>query len=111
MSALQTFLRESIWGYPIIAAIHVLCIAWFGGTVLASQFAADLRGLRRIGVAMALVTGAVVFWLHPGQYSNSIAFRVKLVLLVLLIFVKPASRMALGLWIAILFASRGIAFF
>ena len=111
MSGLQTFLRESTWGYPIIAAIHVLGIAWFGGTVLASQFAPDLRGLRRIGIAMVLITGAVVFWLQPARYYDSISFRIKIVLLITLLFVKPASRVAIGLWIAILFASRGIAFF
>lgn len=111
MSELQTFLRESTWGYPIIAAVHVLGIAWFGGTALASQFDAELRGLRRIGVAMVLITGAAVFWLHPAQYYNSISFRLKILLLILLMFVKPASRVALVLWLAVMFASRGTAFF
>jgi hypothetical protein len=108
---LHTFLRESTWGYPIIGAIHVLGIAWFGGTILVAQFATDLRRLRRIGLALLLISGAVLFWLQPEQYYNSVSFRLKLVLLLLLLGVKPASVLSLILWAAIVFASRGIAFF
>ena len=107
---LQTFLRESIWGYPIISAIHVLGIAWFGGTILISSFDEQLRGLRRIGLAIILVTGVVLFWLHPTQYYNSISFRLKMVLLAVVLSVKSSKGFALALWIAIIVASRGIAF-
>ena len=107
---LQTFLRESTWGYPIIAAVHVLGIAWFGGTILVSQFVPELRGWRRCGLALLLLSGLVLFWLHPVQYSNSVGFRVKMLLLVLLAFTKPASRVAFVLWGLLIFASRGIAF-
>ena len=110
LSGLQTFLRESTWGYPIIGALHVLGIAWFGGTVLVSQFAPELRGSRRIGIALILITGALLFWLHPVQYYNSVSFRVKMLLLVLLIRTKVASALALAVWLGIIFASRGIAF-
>jgi len=108
---LQDFLRGSTWGYPIISAIHVLGIAWFGGTILIAQLAPDLRNLRRIGIALLLVTGAVLFWLHPTQYYDSISFRLKLLLLVVLLRIKPASVLSLAIWTAIIFASRGIAFF
>src|SRR5437899_12834092 len=91
---LQIFLRESTWGYPIISAIHVLGIAWFGGTILVSRFKSDLKVWRRIGMAMLLVSGAVLFWLHPVRYYNSYSFRVKLVLIVLLLGVKPTSRLS-----------------
>jgi hypothetical protein len=109
--SLQTFLRESTWGYPIIGAIHVLGIAWFGGTVLASRFVPDLRRLRAIGITLLLASGTVLFWLQPMRYYNSTSFRVKIVLLILLIRAKPASALALATWVAIIFASRGIAFF
>ncbi len=107
---LQTFLRESTWGYPIIAAVHVLGIAWFGGTILVAQFTPELRGLRRIGIALLLISGAILFWLHPAQYYSSISFRVKMVLLVPLVWTRPSSAFSLALWAAIIFASRGIAF-
>ena len=107
---LQTFLRESTWGYPIIAAVHVLGIAWFGGTILVSQFVPELRGWRRAGLALLLLSGLILFWLHPVQYYHSIGFRVKVLLLILLAFAKPASRIAFVLWVAVIFAARGIAF-
>jgi hypothetical protein len=105
------FLRESTWGYPIISAIHVLGIAWFGGTVLIARFDEDLRGLRRIGLGVLLASGALLFALHPLQYSNSTSFRLKIALLLLLIRTRVGSPFSIALWIAIIFASRGIAFF
>ena len=109
--SLQTFLRESTWGYPIISAIHVLGITWFGGTVLVSDFASDLRRVRRLGLALVLITGALLFWLHPLQYYHSVWFRVKMLLLFLLTLTGLSNRLALALWIAIIFAARGTAFF
>jgi hypothetical protein len=66
-------------------------IAWFGGTVLISQFVPELRKWRYIGLALLLVSGLILFWLHPMQYSNSISFRVKILLLIALTRTKPAS--------------------
>jgi hypothetical protein len=106
----QAFLRESTWGYPIISAIHVLSIAWFGGTVLIGEFVTDLRRWRRIGLAVALITGLILFSLHPLQYSNSNFFRLKMLLLILLAWSRFGSRLSVILLIAIVFASRGIAF-
>ena len=108
---LQTFLRESTWGYPIIGAIHVLGIAWFGGTLLVSSLGTDLRGLRRIGFAVMLISGALLFWLHPLQYYSSTSFRLKMLLLLFLTRTKPASRLSFALLIGVIFAARGIAFF
>jgi len=108
--SLQIFLRESTWGYPIISAIHVLAIAWFGGTVLISQFVPELRRWRYFGLAVLLISGVILFWLHPMRYSNSISFRVKMLLLIVLTRTKPASPVSLALWTAIILASRGIAF-
>jgi hypothetical protein len=85
-------------------------IAWFGGTVLISQFVPELRKWRYIGLALLLVTGLILFWLHPMQYSNSVSFRVKMVLLIVLTRTKPASPASLALWGAIIVASRAIAF-
>jgi hypothetical protein len=108
--SLLTFLRESTWGYPVIAAIHVLAMSWFVGTVLVSQFASDLRSLRHLGIALVLLSGAVLFSLHPSQYSHSLSFGVKMLLLVLILGTKPTSSVSLVLWVAVIFASRAIAF-
>src|SRR5678815_3453147 len=34
-----------------------------------------LRHLRRIGLAVLLLSGAVLFWLQPAQYYRSTSFR------------------------------------
>jgi hypothetical protein len=104
------WLRESTWGYPIIDAIHVLGLAWFGGAVLFAD--ARLVRFKRIGLALMLITGAFLFALHPGRYSGSLSFRVKLLLMIaVLLTPRDSPRWAIALWIAIIFASRGIAFF
>src|SRR5262249_44892755 len=113
-------IRESTWGYPIVSAIHVVGLAWFGGLVLASnQLAGDLRTLKQIGLAFLLFSGFIVFVSQPVRYYGSAAFRIKLLLLVLVglnAWVlrgrgKRSAAISLLLWAAILFASRGIAFF
>lgn len=103
-------MAQSTWGYPIIGAIHVLAMAWFGGTVLVASLEPDLRKLGRAGLALAFVSGAVLFWMHPLQYYSSMSFRVKLVLLLVLAGMKRRRTVSLILWAAIIFASRGIAF-
>jgi hypothetical protein len=109
--SVQAFLRESTWGYPIIGAIHVLGIAWFGGTILVGSFVPQLENLRKAGLALLLASGALLFLLHPAQYFHSVSFLAKMLLLVLLTRAKPASALSFALWAAIIVASRGIAFF
>jgi hypothetical protein len=108
--SLQAFLRESTWGYPIIGAIHVLGLAWFGGTILLSDFTPELRTLRRAGLALLLASGLVLFWLQPARYSGSLFFRLKMLLLLLLPFIGRRPAVAVLFWIAVIAASRGIAF-
>jgi hypothetical protein len=108
----STLLRESTWAFTILGALHVLGIAWFGGAVLFSV----MRTWRRIGLAWMLLTGALLFWLEPLKCYNSMSFRVKMLLLLLLVpaqFLSPkfANVVALTLWAAVILASQGIAFF
>ncbi|MBI2150215.1 MAG: hypothetical protein HYU27_06375 [Acidobacteria bacterium] len=102
------WLAESTWGYPIIGAIHVLGLAWFGGTVLIAD--RELLVWKRIGLAVMLLTGALLFGMHPVRYYSSMAFRVKMLLFALLGF-KCSRRISIILWIVIIFAARGVAFF
>ena len=108
----STLLRESTWGFTILAALHVLGVAWFGGAVLLSA----MRTWTRIGAAWMLLTGAFLFWLEPLKCYNSVSFRVKLLLLLVMpctTFLPPKfSRAAsLTLWAAVIFASQGIFFY
>jgi hypothetical protein len=117
---LSRIISESIWGYPIVGAFHVLAIALFSGALMIANPAGDLRRLRRIGLALMVTTGVLLFASGAANYYESTFFRIKLVLLVLLLLNAMAySRhgrrkmhavIALALWAAVIFAARGIAF-
>jgi hypothetical protein len=79
----------------------------------------QLRAWKWTGVAVMLLSGALLFALHPARYSGSLSFRLKILLLLLvgansaIAHTSPrlAGGVAVALWIGIIFASRGIAFF
>jgi hypothetical protein len=95
-----------IWYQPALGALHVLGIALFGATLLT-----DAPVLRRIGLAWMLCTGALLFAMNAERVYASTSFRVKLALLLLLIFVRKPRWLVLTLWAAVIFAARGIAYF
>jgi hypothetical protein len=114
-------ISESTWGYPIVGALHVLAMALFAGTVLPLDLGYELRGLRRIGLAVVLGTGLLLFASGASGYYEKTFFKIKIGLLVLLILnalagsrtgrTKVHVGIALVLWAAVIFASRGIAYF
>src|SRR5215831_4889028 len=120
---LSQAISHSTWGYPIVSAVHVLAMVLFGGTVLVTDLrilgvTTELRGWRWIGFLIVGLTGLLLFIANPVRYSVSAFFRVKLLLLLVLgvnAALFPRARLAaylsLMLWIAVIFASRGIAFF
>ena len=114
-------LSQSTWTVPIIAAIHVLAIAWFGGTVFGGAVLVPdsrLRRFRWIGLAILLFTGFLLFWSQPLRLYYSQFFRAKILLLVLIALVAclPARLgrfrilVPLVLWAGVILASRGIAY-
>jgi hypothetical protein len=122
--------RESTWGFPILGALHVLALAWFGGAILVSalerlgrvrlapESMEHVGQWRNFGVVALLVTGALLFCVEPVKCYQSISFRVKMALLVAVAVnawaghrARFAAGLALLLWIAIVFAARGIAYF
>jgi hypothetical protein len=121
--ALSRAISQSTWGYPIVGAVHVLSIALFGGAVLVSNFssledALQLRVWKQIGFAVVMLTGALLFASNAVRYAKSLSFGAKMVLLVLLAInvlcfsrTRRRAYISLVLWIALIFASRGIAFF
>jgi hypothetical protein len=118
---LSRFISETTWGYPIVGAIHVLAIAVFGGAVLLPSLRVELRQFRRIGLVLVLVTGLLLFASGAARYYKSTSFRVKLVLLAILAVNAAVSNssersrlrstLTLALWVAVIFAARGIAFY
>jgi hypothetical protein len=106
---LSRAIGESTWGYPIVGAVHVLATAFFGGALLAAN--AQLRTWRWLTGSILILSGLLLFLSNAGRYSNSISFRLKLLLLLLLPFTHRNRYLTLFLFAAVIFAARGIAFF
>jgi hypothetical protein len=150
-SAIGTSIRESIWVFPLIETVHVLGITLLVGTVAildlrllglvlkradVSQIASQVLPLTWIGFAVMFVSGFLLFSAEAvNSYANP-AFRIKLLLLLLvglnpLIFhltiyrnvaawshqpVTPfrarlAGFLSLSLWAGVICAGRAIAYF
>jgi hypothetical protein len=115
-TSLRLDLGQSTWAVPIIGAIHVLAIAWFGGSVLVRD--SQLRRFRWMGLSILLFTGALLFWSQPLRLYYSQFFRLKILLLVLISVstllparhTRLATILSLALWAAVILASRGIAY-
>jgi hypothetical protein len=124
-TGLSRALAGAVWAYPVIGAVHVLGLALFGGAVLI----ADLRTLgfaqiserprywTWVGLVVMVFTGVLLFWSGPVRYYDSVFFRIKLLLLLgvaLNAWLAGSRRLgawvSLALWMGIVFASRGIAF-
>ena len=95
-----------IWYQPALGALHVLGVAWFGASLWT-----DAPRLRWWGSMWMLVTGALLFAANAERVFASTSFRIKLVLLVALVLVRKPLWLVLSLWAAVVFASRGIAYF
>jgi hypothetical protein len=121
---------ENSWLFPVVESIHVIGLAAFVGTVVL----ADLRtlGLRmsdpghlkhwtHTGLAVMLLTGAVMFLADTTRYLHNPAFQVKVGLLVLALAVhftlhrrsgtRFAAVVSLALWTSVVLAARAIADF
>jgi hypothetical protein len=117
---LSRIISESTWGYPIVGALHVLAIALFSGALMIADPAGELRQIRRMGLTLILTTGALLFAAGAANYYESTFFRIKMALLALLLLNaiaysrhgrrKTHAAIALVLWVAVIFAARGIAF-
>jgi hypothetical protein len=125
-TALNATLAGSTWAYPVIGALHVLGLAWFGGAVLLAAMGGSDREVRPrpamqwAGATMMAVTGALLFVIEPLRCATSQSFRVKMPLLAALAATVPLrsklgktanAAVTLTLWAAVILAARGIAFF
>lgn len=111
-TAFSAAVRESTWGFPILAALHVLALAWFGAAILvrAPALEGTMRRWRIFGVSTLLVTGLLLFYVEPLKCYHSRSFWVKMSLLVLIAWVKR-QPVVFALWLAVIFAARAIAYF
>ena len=128
-TSLSTAIREGALYYPILGAFHLASIGWFGGMVLVGDLSvlgiglpevfSQFRRWKWIGFAIVSISGGLLWWCEPVVCYKSVSFRIKLALLALVagnaFFRKAQSRagacLSLLLWVALVFAGRGIAFF
>lgn len=140
-------LRTSFYGYPIVNALHIFGLGLLVGGILlvdlrligffprtpVTFFGRIVEPAAIIGLVIAAVTGFFLFIVKPTDYAVNVAFRVKLVVIVLVLLnallqrfgpgwrlamtegtilprVRIQAALSLVLWIAVLFAGRFIAF-
>jgi len=149
-TSIGTAVRESDWQFAVIESVHILALTCLVSTSAAVDFRLLGAGAQRepvslllrrmvplawIGFATALITGILMFVSEATKCYASLAFRAKLILLVLaglnaLVFhsavypgvdkwdqtgrtpvgAKVAACFSLMLWVCIVFAGRGIAY-
>jgi hypothetical protein len=134
-TSLSTAIREGALYYPILGAFHLAGIGWFGGMVLmgdlsvlgiglphapVAEVVSEFRRWKWVGFAVLLLSGGLLWWSEPVVCYKSASFRISLALLALVgvnafFFRKGKSRLgaclSLLLWVSLVFAGRGIAFF
>ena len=113
-------LAGSTWAYPVIGALHVLGLAWFGGAALNLALNRNAgttsRAMLWTGAAFMFATGVLLFAAEPVRCVASGSFWAKMLLLLALAALsRVRSNIGIGitltLWAGVLLASRGIAFF
>ena len=124
-TALSEALAGSIWAFPLVAAFHVLAVAWFGGATLVSILqprnpeVAPRTSLLWGAAIFTFVTGVLLCIAEPHRALASPFLRWKLVFLVALtVLIYIGKRLPRGLsigvkillWTGVILASRGIAF-
>src|SRR6516162_8407071 len=131
------------WAFPVVESLHFIGLALSVGTIAIvdlrllgiavrrqsnSELAADLNIWTRIGLALMLVTGPLMFSADAVNYHHNPAFQFKMVCLSLaLVFhftihsratcpttppllAKLSGAVSLALWISVVAAGRMIAF-
>jgi hypothetical protein len=91
------FLRQSLWAYPVVNALHIFSIGLIAGAITTldlrvlgmfrdiplALLARPLLRVAQAGVVMTLLSGFVLFSVQPENYLGNAAFQIKLVLLTL----------------------------
>ena len=140
-SAAIDVLRNSKYAIPLIQSVHLFGITlllaaavafnlrqlgWGLLPIPASEVARESWRWSKIGLAMVLVSGFLVFLPDPARYAANMAFRTKMILLLCALCVqftwyrrailaqeaasRAAGMLSLALWFAIGGAGRAIAF-
>jgi hypothetical protein len=100
-------IRDSLWLFPVIEAIHLVAFAALGGTILlvdlrllgllfrsqpVARIAEEARPWQRGSLAVALASGSLLFLSEPMKLYYSEPFRVKIACLALAILFSLTVR-------------------
>jgi hypothetical protein len=93
-----------VWQQPLVGALHVLGVAGFGAMVWTGRY-------RRWMWIWMLLTGVTLTLFNLERLLDNRALQAKLLLLGVLLFLRKPLWLVVVLWIAVIFASRAIAYF
>jgi hypothetical protein len=146
---ISVYLRESDWPFPIIETVHILALGFSVGTVmwldlrllgLAMREAPVTDVIEQLepwaigGFAVMFVSGSLLILSEPLKCYNTVAFRIKVVLLILAVLnvlyfhkkvmhdvdqwdrnvpwrAKMVGVLSLVLWLGVVIAGRWTAYF
>jgi hypothetical protein len=145
-TTLAETLRVSSTLYPLVNALHILGIALLVGGIVAvdlrviglwrgagwREAVRDRAPIAGTGLALAMITGALLFSVHASAYANNPAMLAKWAMIVLGLIViavfhavlkrtpeaavaapralRALAAASIAIWVAALFAGRWIAF-
>lgn len=144
------FLRESPYGYPIILSFHLAGLSLFGAMIVVtdlrllgwgmrshsiSDIINQTRVFKRIGFVFVATCGFLLFGMKAEEYYENVFFRVKILLLAMVLMhamvfrrsiynkaaeldrlrepprrAQVAASLSLLLWLSIVCAGRGIGY-
>ena len=115
---------ENTWLFPVIEALHLIGMVLFLGPVLLGDLGvlgaiphSPSERLPRLGLVLALSTGALLFLANPSRYSRNPAFLVKMPLLLAAFAAhftihgrktRTTAALSLSLWSFVILASRAV---
>lgn len=96
-SPVAAALKSSRYAYPVVNAVHIMGLATLFGSIMALDLrllgvfrAVPARGMAQVlptvaatGLAVAVLTGAMLFSVEPFDYAGNRAFRIKLLLVLI----------------------------
>ncbi len=114
-SAVASALRQSVIGYPLLSAVHILGLALLVGSIVTldlrllniikrsslSELAPLLSRVAAGGLILAVLSGLLLFSVQPAHYLANEAFLLKLLLLTLALL-NVAVVHSLPAWRAVL---------
>jgi len=117
-------MSENGWLFPTVEVLHLIGMAWWLGPILLRDLGVlgwvprvEVRQYSRAAIALALVTGALLFSADSGRYVHNPAFLVKLGLLAAAIAThvvlhaketRATAALSLALWSVVILAGRAV---